>query len=139
MSNVFAMPHKRHFDATEVKTFLSDQGKEYANELEIALSKMQDAKNLGAVMKLSLSDGSPRVHHGPPEGARRVWTLRRGDHPGHDAVHDEFDHDTAVHGGGCPTWGQKNMSRLKSYVRNAPSGSVAVFMKSLAITQNAGR
>ena len=54
--HVYAMPHKRHFDATEVKTFLGDQGKEYANELEIALSKMQDAKNLGAVMKLSLSD-----------------------------------------------------------------------------------
>ena len=54
--HVYAMPHKRHFDATEVKTFLGDEGKEYANELEIALSKMQDAKNLGAVMKLSLSD-----------------------------------------------------------------------------------
>ena len=44
------MPHKRHFDATEVKSFLGDQGKEFANELEIALSKMQDAKNLGAAM-----------------------------------------------------------------------------------------
>ena len=54
--HVYAMPHKRLFDATEVKTFLGDQGKGHANELEIALSKMQDAKNLGAVMKLSLSD-----------------------------------------------------------------------------------
>ena len=87
--HVYAMPHKRLFDATEVKTFLGDQGKGHANELEIALSKMQDAKNLGAVMKLSLSDPGPRVHHGPPEGARRrpPGPLRRGDHPGHDAVH----------------------------------------------------
>ena len=54
--HVYAMPYKRTFDGTEVKTYLGEAGKAYANELEIALSRMWDAKNLGAVMKLRLSD-----------------------------------------------------------------------------------
>ena len=54
--HVYAMPYKRTFDGTEVKTYLGEAGKAYANELEIALSRMWDAKNLGAVMKLKLSD-----------------------------------------------------------------------------------
>ena len=148
--HVYAMPHKRHFDATEVKTFLGDQGKEYANELEIALSKMQDAKNLGAVMKLSLSD---------PAHAFITARLKELDGAHLDLFEEATIQDmtpfihvlltmtrryTAVVAN-PPYMGQKNMNAdLKSFVnKNYPiskSDLFAVFMESMiAMLQKGAR
>lgn len=55
MPNVYAMPESRDFSTQELKDFLGAEGKEYLEELDDALRLMKQAKNLGSVMKLSLS------------------------------------------------------------------------------------
>ena len=56
LPNVYAMPEAQDFSLQEVKDFLGAEGNEYAEELEAALSLMKQAKNLGSVMKLSVSE-----------------------------------------------------------------------------------
>ena len=56
LPNVYAMPEAQDFSMQEVKDFLGAEGTEYAEELEAALRLMKQAKNLGSVMKLSVSD-----------------------------------------------------------------------------------
>jgi len=56
LPNVYAMPEAQDFSLREVKDFLGATGTEYAEELEAALRLMKQAKNLGSVMKLSLSE-----------------------------------------------------------------------------------
>ena len=146
--HVYAMPHKRHFDATEVKTFLGDQGKGHANELEIALSKMQDAKNLGAVMKLSLSD---------PAHAFISARLKELDDAHLDLFEEAISQDmtpfirvlltmtrryTAVVAN-PPYMGQKNMNAdLKAYVNqhfsNSKSDLCTVFLEVLPYLNQTG-
>jgi len=56
MPNVYAMPEAQDFTQQAVKDFLGVEGEEYTDELEVALSLMQQAKNLGSIMKLSLNN-----------------------------------------------------------------------------------
>jgi hypothetical protein len=55
LPNVYAMPESRDFSTQDLKDFLGEEGKEYLEELDAALLLMKQAKNLGSVMKLSLS------------------------------------------------------------------------------------
>jgi hypothetical protein len=56
LPNVYAMPETATFSLQEINDFLGEEGKQYTEELEIALQLMQQAKNLGSVMKLNLSE-----------------------------------------------------------------------------------
>jgi len=56
LPNVHAMPESQDFSMQEVKDFLGAEGTDYAEELEAALRLMKQAKNLGSVMKLNLSE-----------------------------------------------------------------------------------
>ena len=56
LPNVYAMPEAQDFSMQEVKDFLGGEGTDYAEELEAALRLMKQAKNLGSVMKLNLSE-----------------------------------------------------------------------------------
>lgn len=56
--NIYAMPEANDFSTQEVEDFLGDEGKEHIEALEKALQLMQQAKNLGSVMQLNLSEES---------------------------------------------------------------------------------
>ena len=56
LTNVYAMPEAQDFSMQEVKDFLGAEGTDYVEELEAALRLMKQAKNLGSVMKLSVSE-----------------------------------------------------------------------------------
>ena len=58
LPNVYAMPEAQDFSLQEVKDFLGAEGTEYAEELEATLRLMKQAKNLGSVMKLKLSEAA---------------------------------------------------------------------------------
>ncbi|PJE46488.1 MAG: SAM-dependent methyltransferase [Sediminibacterium sp.] len=58
LPNVYAMPEFAAFSDQEIKDFLGSNGTTYEKELELALSLMEQSKNLGSVMKLSLSDAA---------------------------------------------------------------------------------
>ena len=55
LPNVYAMPEAQDFSMQEVKDFLGAEGTEYTEELDAALRLMKQAKNLGSVMNLKLS------------------------------------------------------------------------------------
>ncbi|MCD8455043.1 BREX-1 system adenine-specific DNA-methyltransferase PglX [Tenacibaculum finnmarkense genomovar ulcerans] len=56
LPNVYEMPESEEFSTQEIKDFLGDKGINYLEELETALCLMKQAKNLGSVMKLTLSE-----------------------------------------------------------------------------------
>lgn len=56
LPNVYAMPEEKNFSIQEIKDFLGADGAAYTEELDSALRLMKQAKNLGSVMKLSLSE-----------------------------------------------------------------------------------
>lgn len=56
LPNVYAMPEEKSFSLQEIKDFLGTDGVAYIEELEAALRLMKQAKNLGSVMKLSVSE-----------------------------------------------------------------------------------
>lgn len=56
LPNVYAMPEPKDFSTQELKDFLGEKGNDYLEELDTALRLMKQAKNLGSVMKLSLSE-----------------------------------------------------------------------------------
>jgi type II restriction/modification system DNA methylase subunit YeeA len=56
LPNVHAMPEYATFSEQEIKDFLGSEGTAYEKELTVALRLMEQAKNLGSVMKLSVSD-----------------------------------------------------------------------------------
>jgi len=56
LPNVHAMPEFATFGEQEIKNFLGSDGTAYEKELTIVLRLMEQAKNLGSVMKLPLSD-----------------------------------------------------------------------------------
>jgi hypothetical protein len=56
LPNVYAMPEYATFSEEELKDFLGNEGTAYVKELAVALRLMEQAKNLGSVMKLNLSD-----------------------------------------------------------------------------------
>lgn len=56
LPNVYAMPEAHDFGLQEIKDFLGADGLDYTDELESALRLMKQAKNLGAIMKLNLSE-----------------------------------------------------------------------------------
>ncbi|HEY9169439.1 MAG TPA: BREX-1 system adenine-specific DNA-methyltransferase PglX [Lutibacter sp.] len=56
MPKVYAMPEAANFSAQEIKDFLGADGADYVEELDTALHLMKQAKNLGSVMKLYLSE-----------------------------------------------------------------------------------
>ena len=56
LPNVYAMPEAQDFSLQEIKDFLGTKGTDYTEELEAALRLMKQAKNLGSVMKLNLSE-----------------------------------------------------------------------------------
>ncbi len=56
LPNVHAMPEYAAFSQQEIKDFLGATGSDYEKELTDALRLMEQSKNLGSVMKLSLSD-----------------------------------------------------------------------------------
>lgn len=56
LPNVYAMPESQDFSLQELKDFLGNERQDYVEELETALRLMKQAKNLGSVMKLSLSE-----------------------------------------------------------------------------------
>ncbi|MCD8415974.1 BREX-1 system adenine-specific DNA-methyltransferase PglX [Tenacibaculum dicentrarchi] len=56
LPNVYEMPESEEFSTQEIKDFLGDKGTNYLEELETALCLMKQAKNLGSVMKLTLSE-----------------------------------------------------------------------------------
>ena len=58
LPNVYAMPEAQDFSMQEVKDFLGKDGIKYAEELDAALRLMKQAKNLGSVMKLHVSDAA---------------------------------------------------------------------------------
>jgi hypothetical protein len=55
MPNVYAMPEYATFSEQEIKDFLGTDGVAFEKELIVALRLMEQAKNLGSVMKLSIS------------------------------------------------------------------------------------
>jgi type II restriction/modification system DNA methylase subunit YeeA len=55
LPNVYAMPEYATFSKEEIKDFLGSEGTVFEKELSIALRLMEQAKNLGSVMKLNLS------------------------------------------------------------------------------------
>ncbi|MDC1197512.1 BREX-1 system adenine-specific DNA-methyltransferase PglX [Algibacter sp.] len=61
LPNVHAMPESQDFSMQEVKDFLGAEGTDYAEELEAALRLMKQAKNLGSVMKLNVSEAARMV------------------------------------------------------------------------------
>ena len=56
LPNVYAMPEAEGFSLQELKDFLGEDGAVFEEELEAALRLMKQAKNLGSIMKLSLSE-----------------------------------------------------------------------------------
>jgi hypothetical protein len=58
LPNVYAMPEAADFSNQEIKDFLGEEGAEYVDELEAALRLMKQAKNLGSVMKLNISEAA---------------------------------------------------------------------------------
>jgi len=58
LPNVYAMPEAQDFSLQEIKDFLGAKGTDYLEELEAALRLMKQAKNLGSVMKLIVSEGA---------------------------------------------------------------------------------
>jgi hypothetical protein len=56
LPNVYAMPEYATFSEQEIRDFLGSEGTAYEKELSVALRLMEQSKNLGSVMKLSLSD-----------------------------------------------------------------------------------
>jgi type II restriction/modification system DNA methylase subunit YeeA len=56
LPNVYAMPEFATFSEQEIKDFLGTEGNSYEKELAAALRLMEQSKNLGSIMKLSLSD-----------------------------------------------------------------------------------
>jgi len=56
LPNVYAMPEYTTFNEQEIKDFLGNDNSIFENELTVALRLMEQAKNLGSVMKLSLSN-----------------------------------------------------------------------------------
>lgn len=56
LPTVYAMPEEKNFSLQEVKDFLGADGLDFTEELDTALRLMKQSKNLGSVMKLSLSD-----------------------------------------------------------------------------------
>jgi hypothetical protein len=56
LPQVYAMPEAQNFSRQELKDFLGAEGIDYLEELDDALSLMKQAKNLGSVMKLKLSE-----------------------------------------------------------------------------------
>lgn len=49
------MPEEKNFSLQEIKDFLGTEGIDYTEELKVALHLMKQSKNLGSVMKLSVS------------------------------------------------------------------------------------
>ncbi|WP_158973852.1 BREX-1 system adenine-specific DNA-methyltransferase PglX [Cellulophaga sp. L1A9] len=56
LPNVYAMPEAADFSVQEIKDFLGEDGADYIEELDAALRLMKQAKNLGSVMKLDISE-----------------------------------------------------------------------------------
>lgn len=56
LPNVYSMPEAQDFSLQEINDFLGVEGTEYVDELESALRLMKQAKNLGSVMKLIISE-----------------------------------------------------------------------------------
>ena len=56
LPNVYAMPEYATFSEQEIQDFLGTNGADFEKELKSALRLMEQAKNLGSVMKLNLSD-----------------------------------------------------------------------------------
>lgn len=56
LPNVYAMPDEKNFSLQEIKDFLGTEGIDYTEELDAALRLMKQSKNLGSVMKLSVSE-----------------------------------------------------------------------------------
>jgi type II restriction/modification system DNA methylase subunit YeeA len=56
MPNVYAMPESQSFSFEEIRDFMAGANEDQINELAKALHIMKDAKNLGSVMKLKLSE-----------------------------------------------------------------------------------
>jgi hypothetical protein len=56
LPQVHAMPEAQNFSQQELKDFLGAEGEDYLEELNDALRLMKQAKNLGSVMKLKLSE-----------------------------------------------------------------------------------
>jgi hypothetical protein len=56
LPQVYAMPEAQNFSQQELKDFLGTEGEDYLEELDDALRLMKQAKNLGSVMKLKLSE-----------------------------------------------------------------------------------
>ena len=54
--NIYALPEANSFSQQEVADFLGKEGKDHIVALEKALQLMQQAKNLGSVMQLDLSE-----------------------------------------------------------------------------------
>jgi hypothetical protein len=55
LPNVYAMPEYATFNEQEIKDFLGAEGSAYEKEMAVALRLMEQAKNLGSIMKLNLS------------------------------------------------------------------------------------
>lgn len=56
LPNVYPMPEHATFSVQEIKDFLGSAGLAYEKELTSALILMEQAKNLGSVMKLNISE-----------------------------------------------------------------------------------
>ena len=56
LPNVYAMPEAQDFSMQEINDFLGEEGADYVEELDTDLRLMKEAKNLGSVMKLELSE-----------------------------------------------------------------------------------
>ena len=56
LPNVYAMPEEKNFSLQDIKDFLGTEGVGYTEELDAALRLMKQSKNLGSVMKLSVSE-----------------------------------------------------------------------------------
>lgn len=54
-TNIFSMPEPQQFSKQDIYDYLGEKGREYLDELEIAIEEMQLAKNIGSALKLKLS------------------------------------------------------------------------------------
>jgi hypothetical protein len=56
LPNVYTMPEYATFSVQEIKDYLGTDGTAYEKELAVALSLMEQAKNLGSLMRLNISN-----------------------------------------------------------------------------------
>lgn len=138
LPHIYAMPETDEFTPEEVSLFLGDEGKAYQAELAAALTLMQQAKNLGSIMKLTLTPEAREFIQkrvAEPPASRDIFTEQLWDRlrPFIDILLVLTRKYNAV-AANPPYMGSGNMNdELKSYINknfpNTKSDLFTVFME----------